>query len=93
MTIIRKLIKTDGTETDLPAKVSRQEIVKLIGAETLDSFMLKDRKHVALVDDLGHLKGLPFNKKATAMYWERCGGEVDHVVVGDVVVVPDSDFA
>jgi len=90
---MRKLIRTDGTEVDLPNKVNMKEIHKMIGADTLDTFTLTDRVHVVLVDDLGHQKRLSVNQKATELYWKRTGGPVDHRIVGDVVIVPDEDFA
>lgn len=90
---MRKLIKADGTEVKFLLKKSNAQIRALIGADTLDTVTLRDRVHVMLVDDLGHEKRLPVNGTATQHYWERCGGPVDHVIRGDVVIVPDEDFA
>jgi hypothetical protein len=90
---MRKIIRTDGTETDLETRQSIDQIEKLISADTLDTVTLRDRVHVMLVDDQGHQKQLPPNQKATDHYWERCGGPNDHYIVGDVVIVPDEDFA
>jgi hypothetical protein len=89
---MRKIIRTDGTETDLEARQSLDKIRATIGADTLDTVLLRDRVHVMLVDDIGHQKQLPVNQKATNHYWERCGSPNDHYIRGDVVIVPDSDF-
>jgi hypothetical protein len=35
----------------------------------------------------------PINDKATALYWANCHPGTTHKIVGDVVVVPDEDFA
>jgi hypothetical protein len=90
---MRKIIRTDGTETDLAARQSIDQIKKLISADTLDTVTLRDRVHVMLVDDQGHQKRLPVNHKATDYYWHRCGKPNDHYIRGDVVIVPDEDFA
>jgi hypothetical protein len=65
--------------------------------------------HVMLVDDNGwetetveignqiHLKPVrarkPVNKSATSLYWLNCQPGTTHQIVGDVVVLPDEDFA
>lgn len=90
---MRKIIRADGTEIELDVRQSMPQIEKHIGADFLDTVTLRDRVHVMLVDDLGHSKELPVNQKATEHYWERCGGQNDHVIRGDVVIVPDEDFA
>jgi len=89
---IRKIIRADGTEIGLDAAVSIVQACKLIGAETLDTVMLADRVHVMLVDDNGYERDLPVNQKATALYLKRCRTGTTHEIVGDVVIVPDSDF-
>lgn len=35
---------------------------------------------------------LPLNQEATRLYLDNCRPETEHQIVGDVVVVPDSDF-
>jgi len=89
---IRKLIRADGVEQYLARPHSVREISNLIRADALDTVLLADRAHVMLVDDAGHHKGLPVNDTATRLYWERCGKPNPHVIRGDVVIVPDSDF-
>lgn len=70
-----------------------RQIQKKIGADGLDTVMLRDRKHVMVVDDNGLDKGLPVNKRATELYHEVCRPGTTHQIVGDVAVVPDADFA
>jgi hypothetical protein len=93
MNAIRKIIRADGTEEQLERTPPASEVRGLIGAETLDTFTLLDRKHVIFVDDEGHAKGLPVNEKATALYHARCKPGTSHTIVGDVVIVPDADYA
>jgi hypothetical protein len=89
----RKLIRHDGTEIDT-GRLTIGDVEKLIGAELLDTVNLRDAHgHVMLVDDLGHRKGLPINMKATALYLTVCRPETKHQIRGDVVIVPDGDFA
>lgn len=90
---MRKLIRIDGTEVDLPAKLTMTEVRDRIGAEALDTVILADGVHVMLVDDSGAIDGKSVNGRATALYWQKCGGPVDWAICGDVVIVPDSDYA
>ncbi|MBB2918302.1 DUF3846 domain-containing protein [Cupriavidus alkaliphilus] len=92
MTLLRQLIRTNGVSEQLDRPHSVTEICALIGAEALDTVVLADRMHVMVVDDLGHYKHLPINRAATVLYWEKCGTPNRHVIRGDVVIAPDSDF-
>ena len=94
----RIVLRADGTWENLPRPVSIQEIEALIGATVLDSVNLTfdgDRRVelVMCLDDLGHHKDLPFNDEATDPYRARCLPGTTHRIRGDVVIVPDSDFA
>ncbi|MBB1630273.1 hypothetical protein [Cupriavidus sp. UME77] len=89
---IRKVILADGAEVELDGPRTTQQICNRIGADTLDVVLLKDRRHVMLVDDLGHPKGLPVNAKATQLYWDVCVPGTTHQIRGAVVIVPDGDF-
>jgi len=89
---IRKVIHADGTEVMLDGPRTIEQIRLRIRADVLDVVRLRDRKHVMLVDDLGHPKGLPINEKATQLYWEICRPGTTHQIRGSVVIVPDSDF-
>ena len=54
--MIRKLIKTDGTEQDLIGPTSIQDIQTLIGADCLDTVIMRHMGpplHVMLIDDNG----------------------------------------
>lgn len=96
MTIIRKLIRTDGTEIHLEGPHAMVDVMQMIGADTLDTVMLRhlgDPLHVMLVDDAGHLRDLPINQKATELYWKNCVPGTTHAIRGDVVIVPDGDYA
>lgn len=93
MTATRKLIRADGTQVDLHGPHAMDDIRQMIGADALDTVLLADRRHVMLVDDLGHTKNLPVNAEATRLYLQRCHAGTTHQIRGDVVVVPDDDFA
>lgn len=89
---MRKIITTSGQEIPLSRPHTTAEIRQLIGArDGLDTVRLADGL-VMLVDDLGHLAGLPRNEKATALYLGRCRPGTTHYIVGDVAIVPDADF-
>jgi len=90
--VTRKVLRANGTEIPLPGPVSTAEIAAMLGAELLDSVVLADRLHVMLVDDAGHIKGLPVNRFATMLYRQRARPGATHVIRGDVVIVPDSDY-
>lgn len=88
---IRKLIRADGAETELHGPHAIQDVCQMIGADALDTVSLSDRVHVMLVDDQGVLKNLPVNPAATRLYQAARG--IPHQIRGDVVIVPDSDYA
>lgn len=90
--MVRKLIRADGTEIEV-GRMSMGQIRNRLGADTLDTVMLQDRTHVMILDDMGHPKGLPVNVSATALYHEVCKPGTTHVIRGDVIIVPDEDFA
>lgn len=109
---MRKLIKVDGTEQDLPNPVNMARIRELIGAKSIDTVNLRHMGHplhVMCVDDHGHVivpitEGVqttllsvghrkPVNQKATELYHANCRPGTTHQIVGDVVIVPDDDFA
>ncbi|WP_429498912.1 hypothetical protein ACQUFY_08265 [Robbsia andropogonis] len=92
MTLVRKLIRASGEEIALPGPVCIAEAERLIGADTLSTVTLLDRKHVMLVDDRFIAKGLPVNAAATRLYHEVCVPGTTHQICGDVIVVPDSDY-
>lgn len=96
MTITRKLIRTDGTEVELVGPHAMGDLLQMIGAETFDTVWMRHMGlplHVMLVDDEGRLKGLPANVKATELYHANCKPGTTHQICGDVVIVPDGDFA
>lgn len=91
--VLRKLIRVDGTQQDLVGPHAIDDVRKLIGADTLDTVRLKDRTTVMLIDDEGHDKDLPVNVEATRLYHEVCVPGTTHEIRGDVVIVPDADYA
>jgi hypothetical protein len=92
----RRVIRVDGTETALNEPVSMRQIGQLIGADTLDTVMLKHLGRplqVMVVDDTGMVDGKPVNQKATELYHANCRPGNPYSIHGDVVIVFDKDFA
>ncbi len=57
MSITRKIIRTDGTETPLDRPYTTSELANMIGARLFDSVVMRhmgEPMHVMLVDDAGH---------------------------------------
>lgn len=93
-TLIRQVLRTDGSSQELPAGKSMEELAALIGAEVLDVVQLRslgEPLHVMLLDDLGYSKHLPVNVEATKLYLAQCIPGTTHKIRGDVVIVPDDD--
>lgn len=86
------LIKTDGTESEVKFgwKVF-DEIQDLIRTNVLDSVNLRDGR-VMWLDDTGQNKRLDINEKATKLYHDVCKPGTTYEIVGDVVILNDSDF-
>jgi hypothetical protein len=66
------------------------------GRDTIDTVTLRHMgspMHVMLVDDIGAAKKLPVNVEATRLYHLNCRPGTTHEIRGDVVIVPDEDFA
>lgn len=93
MTPTRKLIRADGTEIALHGPHALADVRQMIGADTLDTVRLADRCHVMLLDVEGLSKGLPVNETATRRYQDVCIPGTTWQIRGDVVIVPDSDYA
>jgi hypothetical protein len=89
---IRCVFRADGDYQILTGPQSMAQIEALIDCETCDTVMLSDRVHVMVVDDLGHKRGRPINTVATELYRDARPGS-PWVIRGDVVIVPDSDYA
>jgi len=94
---MRKLIRTDGTEEDLPHPLTTIEIEDLIKATALSTVNLRHfgrPLHVMVLDDLGCATKArkPVNEKATALYHANCIPGTTYQIVGDVVIVPDQDY-
>jgi hypothetical protein len=113
MTLIRRLIRTDGTTLELERGLSWKTIHELLGTESVDTVPLHhlgQPLHVMIVDDNGyetktvrhhpgHFEVLPVrackpvNVEATRLYHANCRPGTTHQIVGDVLVMPDEDFA
>lgn len=93
---MRRLIRCDGTTQDFDTSIPNAGVRALIGAQTLDSVQLRHLgvpAHVMLLDDSGHAIGKPLNEEATRLYHANCKPGTGHVIVGDVFVSPDQDYA
>lgn len=96
MAIVRKLIRVDGTEAELHGPHALRDVAAMIGAQTLDTVTLRHMGlplHVMIVDDTGAIDGRPVNAKATELYHENCIAGTENAIHGDVVIVPDDDYA
>lgn len=87
----RRILRVDGTEEAITKPLHINALAKLIGTEILDSVNLR-KGMVMLVDDLGYKKNLPVNNAATFLYHSISRPGVEWKILGDVVIVPDSDF-
>jgi hypothetical protein len=89
------LIRANGEKQDFNRSLTMTEIRKLINAEVLDSVNLKEG-HVLVIDDNGIQAGKPPNAGATFIY-QRLKKSTNKiygdVVIGDVVIVWDNDYA
>jgi hypothetical protein len=93
---MRAILKADGTRQDLDSPQTMAAIKRLINASSLDTVSLRHMGqplHVMVVDDHGHDRALPVNAEATRLYHLNCRPGTTHTIRGDVVVVPDADFA
>jgi hypothetical protein len=86
------LIHPNGSIEVLPGPMPAMALSKLIGADIIDTVNLPNGM-VMIVDDAGHQKKKPVNEIATRLYLNRCKPGTTHFIVGDVVIVPDADFA
>jgi hypothetical protein len=88
------LIKVDGTETEVEGTGAKRKS----GKRTIPWEQARDvlggyierlpvaNRQVILLDEEGKLKGLPINRKATRLMFERYGADCGDVIVGDVLV-------
>ena len=82
--MMRKWIKTDGTEQDLSFRMTIEIAKRLIEADVLDSVSMPDRRHVIFVGDASAIDGSPRNARAS----ELAGRDI----YGHAVIAPDADF-
>ncbi len=87
----RKLVRADGTDTELHGPHALLDVRQLIGADDLEIVSLGQRQHAMLVDQSAAAKGLPVNAAASHLYLVSRGEP--RPIHGDVVIVPDTDYA
>lgn len=87
----RKLVRADGTDTELHGPHALGDVRQMIGADDLEIVSLGYRQHAMLVDQSAAAKGLPVNAAASYLYQESRGQP--RPIHGDVVIVPDTDYA
>lgn len=87
----RKLVRADGTDTELHGPHALIDVRQLIGADALEIVSLGQRQHAMLIDQSAEAKGLPINAAASHLY-QAARGE-PRPIHGDVVIVPDTDYA
>jgi hypothetical protein len=95
MTIIRKLIRSDGSSMDLPAGKGADWLRNLIRADQVDAIALPTfiaPLHMMLTDLHGYNKRLPLNLRATKMYLMHSTPGAQDRIRGDVVIVPAEDL-
>lgn len=92
----RAIVRVDGSIEYFEKPITNRQISITIGARTLDSVQLKSWGSGAwqmVVDDTGMVDGRPVNEIATDLYLKQCAGGSPYSIHGDVVIVPDADFA
>ncbi len=88
---IRKIIRTDGSESNLDGIHSITEIADMLFADSLHLVDIDDRIHIMLFNDEAYFLKLPINFKAT----EICNQKnplKHHSIHGDVVIIPSQDL-
>jgi hypothetical protein len=89
-TVVRRLIKTDGSIEVLGGAMSKTALQILLCANELDALNLGTGM-VMLADIDGIERNLPINPLATEIYHRRANPGAN-MIHGDVVIVADSDF-
>lgn len=86
---VRKVIRTDGTETEIDGILSITEIAKLLDAESLYILELDDT--IMLFNDEAYEQRLPINMTANTLFRQKHTAK-DYVIRGDVVIIPGRDL-
>lgn len=88
---MKKLIKTDGTITDIEEKVTLEVAQRLVGGYIEFAPLNFSHKNTQLiVNEEGLLQSLPHNPKASA-YMHPLAHRMGMGLVGDVVLLTDDD--
>ena len=75
---IRKIIRTDGSESNLDGIRSITEIADMLFADSLHLVDLDDRIHIMLFNDEAYFLKLPINFKATEICNQKIAAETSH---------------
>jgi hypothetical protein len=91
------ILRVDGAVERYEEKPTIRKVSRAIGADTLDTVILKRHGDhptvVMMVDDTGMLDHKPVNPKATDLYLGICKPGTIWSIHGDVAIVHDGDFA
>ena len=82
------VLQADGTEREVPGRVSAEELRKIVGGYLdLTTCLYQGKPCMMVVNDDGHPLGLPYNRRATELYLTACRPGTDYHIVGDVAVL------
>lgn len=92
---MRALVRTDGSVEQLDGKQTLPQVYAHIGGgcDCIDVVNLRQHGLVMLVDDEGMYTQPDINDEATALYHAICVPGTVWPIRGNVVIVPDADFA
>lgn len=92
---MRVVVRTDGTVEQLDGKQTLPQVYKHIGGgcDCIDVVNLRKHGLVMIVDDEGMYAQPEINETATALYHSVCVPGTTWPIRGNVVIVPDNDFA
>jgi hypothetical protein len=88
---IRKIIHTDGSESNLDGIRSITEIADMLFADSLHLVDLDDRIHIMLFNEVAYFLKLPINIKATEIFNQK-NPLKHHTIQGDVAILPSQDL-
>lgn len=90
MTECRAAIGAETIDTVILRHLGYPTQVMLVNDAGYDTRVVENGNHTELVPVRARL---PLNQEATRLYLLNCRPNTDHQIVGDVIVVPDEDFA
>jgi len=92
---MRVVVRTDGTVEQLGGKQTLAQLYDHIGngCDCIDVVNLRRHGLVMIVDDMGAYQQPDVNYIASDLYHEICVPGTTWPIRGNVVIVPDTDFA